>query len=85
MYYAGKDPKEVDDNGIPLTDDSLLMILNSYHEPVGFTLPVLPSVDWWEVLLDTNTPGLKPGKKTVSNGESVEISGRSFVLLRHPK
>jgi len=85
VFYAGKDPNEVDENGTPLADDMFLMILNSHHDPVQFTLPTAPSGALWEVLIDTNTPGLKLGQKTVNGGESLKIIGRSFALLRHPK
>ncbi|MBI4267312.1 MAG: glycogen debranching enzyme GlgX, partial [Chloroflexi bacterium] len=85
VFYAGEDPNEVDENGAPLTDDTLLVILNSHHDPIQFTLPATPSAARWELLIDTNTPGLRPGQKTANGGESLEIIGRSFALLRHPK
>lgn len=85
VFYAGEDPDEFDESGKPLADDTLLMILNSYYDPIQFTLPATPSGGLWEVLIDTNTPGLKPGQKTANGGQSLGIMGRSFVLLRHPK
>jgi isoamylase len=85
VFYAGEVPNEVDENGTPLADDTFLMILNSHHDPIRFTLPATPSGARWEVLIDTNTPGLKPGQKTVNGGESLEIIGRSFVLSTYPK
>jgi isoamylase len=84
LFYNGEDPNEVDGDGKPLTDDKFLMILYSYHDPIRFTLPATLPGAGWEVLIDTNNPGLKPGRKTVNGGESLEISGQSFVLLRYP-
>ncbi len=80
VYFTPEKIHEVDENGKPLTDDTLLMILNSYHDPIQFTLPAMPSGALWEVLIDTNTPGLKPGQ---TDREWRKITGnyRSVICL----
>jgi isoamylase len=83
VLYDGEDHNEIDQNGNPLIDDTLLMILNSYRDPIRFTLPATPSGGRWEILIDTVSPVFKPGRKTIKSAESLEIGGLSFLLLKH--
>ena len=39
--------------------DILMMVVNSYHEDLPFTVPSVPGVVGWQTLLDTAQPGKK--------------------------
>ncbi len=53
MRLAGDLVDEVDERGEPIMGDTLLVLLNSHHEPISFTLPVTSNEQHWELLWDT--------------------------------
>ncbi len=61
-------------------DATLLMVINGFHDLVGFTLPESPGGKGWELLIDTNQPDLeKP--LTFQFGDRYDVTGRSLLLL----
>jgi isoamylase len=80
VFLEGKMPDEVDKKGNLLVDDSLRVLCNSYHDPVQFKIPELKAK--WQVELDTTFPDAKSGGKTDGSGQTIEVKGRSIVLLR---
>ena len=86
MFLAGQAHDEMDEKGEPVVDDTLLLILNSDHETVAFTVPPSLRDGQWEVLVDTRQPEMSPERpRMVSASEPLEIAGRSLLLLRLPK
>jgi isoamylase len=83
VFLAGEIPDEVDNKGNPVVDNSLIILLNSHHDPIQFKLPELKAE--WQVEVDTGAPGLKPGEKTVGTGNTIEVAGRSVSLLKDIK
>jgi glycogen operon protein len=81
MFLAGNVPNEIDEKGIPLADDSLILILNSHHEMVRFVIPASLSETAWEVMIDTHHA--EPGEvRVVKAGEPMECQSRSLILLK---
>ena len=74
-------PDEVDKEGNPLVDDSLIILLNSSSDHISFKMPEKKGK--WQIELDTKIPDLESDTKTSGPGETVEISGRSVILLRN--
>jgi glycogen operon protein len=69
-------------HGTPIEDDLLLIILNSHHDVVEFTLPRVPVEQDWTRLIDTADPDAAPG--TVAKGATLPIAGRSLAVLSLP-
>jgi glycogen operon protein len=67
--------------GEPQPDDSFLIILNAFHEPVEWVIPALEVGAAWERLLDTDTDdGFAAGQ--FHDDKSVyTVQPRSFVLM----
>jgi glycogen operon protein len=81
MLLNGELMEEMDEYGNELMDDILLILVNSYWEPISFTLPHEDVSSEWEVLVDTDKENIKENEKIV---ESVyKIASRSLVLLRN--
>jgi len=89
MRIGGDALGEVDDHGTPIVDDTLLLLLNAFHEPVPFVLPdAAPSGGRWKVIIDTQT---EPGEveqsdedqPEIPSGEEYLLGGRSLVMMRH--
>jgi glycogen operon protein len=84
LRLAGESVDEVDENGRPVTNDTLLILLNPTPQAVGFTLPPCPSEGRWWVALNTDTPTLMPDQQSLEGSERLELAARSLVLLRQP-
>jgi len=68
---VGERLAERDERGAPITDDDLLLLLNSHHDAVEFKLPDEP----WTVLVDTARPETNAAEK------AYPLEARSLALL----
>jgi glycogen operon protein len=68
--------------GERIVDDSLLLLFSAHHDPIDFTVPTGPYGEQWELVLDTDDPGVREGSKTYKAGDGVPLEGRSVVVLR---
>jgi len=82
VYLNGDALNTVDQQGEPLADDTFLLLLNAWYEPLAFRLP---GEDWargWARVVDTATGQCGDDESPVLKaGEEVAVEGRSFVLL----
>jgi glycogen operon protein len=69
---------QVTDIRRPGDDATVLLVLNSFEGPVGFTLPLVPDSKDWRLLLDTNNTS---ELSTFAFGETCEVTGRSFLAF----
>jgi isoamylase len=60
----------------------MLLIMNSHHDLVEFTLPECPGGESWKRLLDTNATNEETAF-TGKAGESYGMTGRSLALFVH--
>ena len=61
-------------------DATLLMVLNAYHDLVGFTLPETAGGSQWQLLIDTNlAEDAEMG--TFTTGAVYGVTGRSLLLF----
>jgi glycogen operon protein len=58
----------------------MLMILNSHHDLVNFTLPEYPDGQAWERVLDTHVTN-EEVPYTGKTGDVYGVTGRSLVLF----
>ena len=61
-------------------DQSVLIVMNSYEGPVGFTLPHCDAGASWSLLIDTNIPDFKP-EPPFAFGKPYQVTGRSLLLF----
>jgi glycogen operon protein len=54
LWLNGRTLDEVNAVGEPVRDETFLLLFNSHHEPVRFTLPQRRGMTW-ELCLDTRT------------------------------
>ncbi|WP_085314279.1 glycogen debranching protein GlgX [Derxia lacustris] len=64
----------------PASDATLLLLFNSWHEPVEFTLPTVPGASVWTRLIDSAEPVRDALSEHVS-GERLALPGRALQLL----
>ena len=87
LRLSGDAMDEVDANGRPVTDDTVLIILNAHHEPIPFVLPAHRRGLRWEPVLDTQAVEGRPRQGPRRGGERYDLQGRALacLLLRHRK
>ena len=84
VLLGGEATGEVDElSGEPVVDDSFLILLNAYHEPIPFTMPASPQDAKWEVVIDTGIADVASGRETIGSGEQAEVAARCLMLLKH--
>ncbi len=79
LMLNGKTLGYTDDEGKNIVDDSFLILINSYHEGVEFTLPKPPNGRPWSHILNTDNIE-DPFAKAVL-AENLIAPGRSLILL----
>jgi glycogen operon protein len=62
------------------TEAAMLILLNSHHDVVNFTLPAYPDGESWDRIVDTNVENEKTAYKGKA-GDVYGVTGRSLVLL----
>jgi glycogen operon protein len=81
MFLSGQGLDETDDRGKKLTDQNFLVLLNAYHEDIGFTLPASRQSARWSAWMDTSRDGgLRPAD-THDAGTIYPLQARSLVVL----
>ncbi len=83
MLLNGELMQEIDEYGNILEEDILLVLVNSFWEPILFTLPHEGLSHNWEVLADTYLEEIPESNDHIQS--VFEIQGRSLVLLKNIK
>ena len=81
MLLNGELMQEIDEYGNSLKAEILLILVNSYWEPMTFTLPHEGLSTEWEILVDTDMESMPESIPLVQS--IYEIKARSLVLLRN--
>jgi glycogen operon protein len=79
MFLAGQGVDDVDDEGHPIKDDNLLLVLNAGPAGIDFTLPA--GARGGELLVDTADD--QASEQVASDGKT-HLYGRSLKLFRCP-
>ena len=82
LRLSGDAIEEVDAQGERIVDDTFLVLLNAYHEPLDFALPAHRRGVRWETVLDTRVPEGRRRQRPLKGGETYTLEGRSLALLR---
>jgi glycogen operon protein len=82
LRLAGDAVNEVDTEGRPVVDDTLLILLNAHHEPLAFVLPAHHRGVRWEIMIDTRVPEGRRRHRPLRGGEKYALEARSLAVLR---
>jgi glycogen operon protein len=83
LFIDGVRVTEQTEDGQDIGDEQLLWILNAYWEDIPFMLPKIGRrSSQWEVVVDTNTGEVNPGKEPIKGGQPIQVAARSSMLLR---
>ncbi len=82
IYLDGSDDPDQAEDGTPLLDDDFLVLVNSWWEPLGFTLPgTWPGAEW-QAEIDSYDPAAPAGAAKRHAGDQVTVGPRSVAVLR---
>jgi isoamylase len=84
VFLNGDAIAEPDSCGEPVVDDSFLLLLNSYWEPVQFRLPDATFGERWTPLINTAEPQGPPDESEYKADTAVWVERRSLRLLSRP-
>jgi isoamylase len=62
-------------------DATILIVFNSYHDVVQFTLPGTTDSAFWLLLIDTNQPDDAITRTAFEPGDVYEVTGRSLLMF----
>jgi isoamylase len=81
MFLAGRGIDDLDEQGRPLVDDNLLLLVNASHVDLTFAMPTLEAVkDDWQLLIDTSDD--RSEERVPPSGGTTGLPGRSLKLFR---
>ncbi len=80
FLLAGDLIGDVDERGQPIVGDSILILMNAYHDMLPFKLPGRIKGQKWQRILDTAAP--RVDKRWFAAGRRYNLKGRSIVVLR---
>ena len=80
ILLSGDQIDEHDEHGLPITDDSMLLLLNSSPDDVSFVLPAAPTPGAWTPILDTSNPKVRSTRKPA--GTTLKLTARSMMVLQ---
>ena len=80
MFLAGES-HGVDDDEIPIRDESFLVLLNAAAEPVEFTLPGAPYARAYRQIIDTTNSQALEATEVTAAGTRLGLRERSIVVL----
>ena len=85
VFLNGRGLRAVGTKGEQIVDDSFYIIFNAHHDALPFTLPHERFGRTWIKVLDT-AAGLidEEGKETFEPGDTIQVDGRSVVVLKEP-
>ena len=81
MFLSGQGLEETDERGRKLSDTDFLLLLNSHHEDVAFTLPAIHKGSRWITWMDTAHEGGLRAADTHEAGTAYPLQARSMVVL----
>ena len=77
LFIDGSTDPDIAPDGTPLIDDDFLVFVNSWWEPLTFSVPGSFALDAWEIVCDTFDPA-----RTGRAGQQLDVGPRSAVVMR---
>jgi glycogen operon protein len=82
IYLDGSDAPDTAEDGLPLIDDDFLVLVNSWWEPVDFSIPATRPSQRWCAEIDTFAPASAASSGELRAGDRHTVGPRSLVVLR---
>ncbi|MBA2363051.1 MAG: glycogen debranching protein GlgX [Chloroflexia bacterium] len=83
VWLSGTPKDLTDEQGRPVRDDTMFIMMNSNDGSVRFHPPSIPDGGVWALVLDTYRPEERMNPEVYLDGEIYELHGRSMAMLKH--
>lgn len=83
LFLAGQGLDEVDEEGLPVVDDDLFLVLNASPTDLEFVLPTEGGAGAWQLLVDTGLD--TPNGHTAEGGQRWPVPSRTVQLWRRSR
>ncbi len=80
VRLAGNLIDDLDEDGDRIIGDTIVILMNAYHDAVPFILPTFEGERHWEKMVDTADPDAEAAFH--ESGEEFNLAGRSLSLFR---
>ncbi|HUE33720.1 MAG TPA: glycogen debranching protein GlgX [Mycobacterium sp.] len=77
LFIDGSTDPDIAPDGTPLIDDDFLVFVNSWWEPLTFSVPGSFALDQWDIVCDSFDPA-----RTGRAEQQLEVGPRSAVVMR---
>jgi len=84
IYLDGSDDPDRASDGTLLVDDDLLVLVNSWREPLHFVLPHTRPGAHWHAEIDSYDPAPPAEATKYRAGDQVTVRARAIAVLRSP-
>ncbi len=83
MLLNGQEMDEVDEYGLPIKDDILLIIMNAFWDKVDFTIPTetVGTKNDWVILVNT-AESKQPDNEVKIDKKMIQVPARSLLMLK---
>ncbi len=82
VFLNGAEISAYSAEGIPVIDDTFLILFNAYHESIEFRLPPSAYGRRWAYEIGTVNAELPPHARVYSARDTLAVEGRSLLVLR---
>jgi len=82
LYLNGSDDPDLADDGTPMVDDDLLVLVNGWDSAIEFVIPVTAVGQKWKTEIDSYEPAAAAQAPVLEAGERHSVGARSIVVLR---
>src|SRR5690606_10275754 len=83
VFLNGRGIPTQGEMGEQILDDNFYIIFNAHHQPLDYKLPPEDYGTKWEEVLDSSFSDKKESR-SFKAGDTVQINGRSIVVLENP-
>ncbi|MCC6383074.1 MAG: glycogen debranching protein GlgX [Dehalococcoidia bacterium] len=84
VWLAGAASDLTDEEGRPVLDDAIVILMNASAAGVAFTLPPAVGAERWSLTLDTARPHEREGARRLRGKAPYPLASRSVAVLTHP-
>jgi glycogen operon protein len=82
IYLDGADDPDRAADGRPLIDNDFLVLVNSWWEPLDYTIPTTHANQGWYREIDTFDPAATQTSPSLAAGDRVTVQARSVLVFR---
>ncbi len=84
LWMSGTAPDLTEDEGKPVVDHTLVILMNARDAACDFRLPTAGPAGRWTTLLDTAVPTEQAGSRRYRGSSQYPLAARSMAILAHP-